>query len=56
MMCSENTILQFGSFLKILDISMSKSSTLFLDELVVASLIFAWTIKYSGCFLIIGIK
>ena len=41
----DNTILQLGSYFEIFDFSMSKSSTIFLDLLVVASLVRACRIK-----------
>ena len=45
MICFENTILQLGGYFKIFDFSMSKLSAIFLDVLVVASLVPTWRIK-----------
>ena len=48
----DNTILQLISCFEIFDFSMSKSSTTFLDVIVLALLIPTYRIKLSGCFLI----
>ena len=45
----ETTTLQFGSCFKVLNFSMSRSFMIFLDVLVVASLVPMWRIKWLGC-------
>lgn len=54
-MCLDNMNLEFGCCFQILNFSVGKSSTVFLDWLVVASLACRKRIKYSGSILIIGI-
>ena len=48
----DNAILQLRSCFEIFDFSISKSSTTFLDVMVVALLVPTYRIKLSGCFLI----